>query len=161
MRPADTSPPVLRSSRNGFQTVRSLLPYLWPSGEPGAKLRVAAAGLLLVLAKVATVYIPVVYSQSIDALSAKDHAIYVPLGLIGGYVLLRIASQGFAELRDAVFAAVQQRTIRKVALQTFKHLHGLSLRFHLDRQTGGLSRALERGTGGIEAVLRLDRKSVV
>ncbi len=155
MRPADTSPPVLRSERNGFQTVRSLLPYLWPRGEPTARLRVTASAILLVLAKVATVYIPIVYSRAIDALSGKESVIYVPLGLIGGYVLLRIASQGFAEMRDAVFAAVQQRTIRKVALQTFEHLHGLSLRFHLDRQTGGLSRTLERGTGGIEAVLRL------
>ncbi len=145
----------MHSQRNGFQTVRSLLPYLWPKGEPVARLRVAVAGILLVLAKVATVYIPIVYSHAIDLLSGKDAAIYVPLGLIGAYVLLRIASQGFAEMRDAVFAAVQQRIIRKVSLQTFKHLHGLSLRFHLDRQTGGLSRALERGTGGIEAVLRL------
>jgi ATP-binding cassette subfamily B protein len=155
MRPADTSPPVLQSQRNGFQTVRSLLPYLWPRGEPIARLRVAVAGLLLVLAKVATVYIPIVYSHAIDALGPKSGVIVVPLMLIGAYALLRVASAGFAEMRDAVFAAVQQRTIRKVALQTFQHLHNLSLRFHLDRQTGGLSRALERGTGGIEAVLRL------
>jgi ATP-binding cassette subfamily B protein len=120
-----------------------------------ARLRVATAGLLLVLAKVATVYIPVVYSHAIDALSGKAGIATVPLALIAAYALLRVASAGFAELRDAVFAAVQQRTIRKVALQTFKHLHNLSLRFHLDRQTGGLSRALERGTGGIESVLRL------
>jgi ATP-binding cassette subfamily B protein len=143
------------SQRNGFQTVRSLLPYLWPRNEPVAKLRVAAAGLLLVLAKVATVYIPIVYSHAIDALSGKAGIATVPLALIAAYALLRVASAGFAEMRDAVFAAVQQRTIRKVALQTFKHLHNLSLRFHLDRQTGGLSRALERGTGGIESVLRL------
>ena len=155
MRPADTSPPVLTSQRNGFQTIRSLLPYLWPRGETGARVRVTAAGLLLVAAKVATVYIPYVYSQAVDALSPKDHVIVLPLALIAAYALLRVASAGFAEMRDAVFAAVQQRTIRKVALQTFKHLHGLSLRFHLDRQTGGLSRALDRGTGGIEAVLRL------
>jgi ATP-binding cassette subfamily B protein len=155
MRPADTSPPVMISQRNGFQTVRSLLPYLWPRNEPVAKLRVAAAGLLLVLAKVATVYIPIVYSHAIDALSGKAGIATVPLALIAAYALLRVASAGFAEMRDAVFAAVQQRTIRKVALQTFKHLHNLSLRFHLDRQTGGLSRALERGTGGIESVLRL------
>jgi ATP-binding cassette subfamily B protein len=143
------------SQRNGFQTVRSLLPYLWPRHEPVARLRVAAAGLLLVLAKVATVYIPIVYSHAIDALSGKAGIATVPLALIAAYALLRVASAGFAEMRDAVFAAVQQRTIRKVALQTFKHLHNLSLRFHLDRQTGGLSRALERGTGGIESVLRL------
>ncbi len=155
MRPADTSPPVLRSSRNGFQTVLSLLPYIWPRGERDSHLRVVAAAVLLVLAKIATVYIPIVYGQAVDALTPRDHMLVVPLSLIGAYALLRVASAGFAEMRDAVFAAVQQRTIRKVALQTFQHLHKLSLRFHLDRQTGGLSRAIERGTGGVEAVLRL------
>ena len=155
MRPADTSPPVLKSSRNGFRTILSLLPYIWPRGETESHLRVIAAGVMLVLAKIATVYIPIVYSHAVDALTPRDHILTVPLGLIGAYALLRIASSGFAEMRDAVFAAVQQRTIRKVALQTFKHLHSLSLRFHLDRQTGGMSRAIERGTGGIEAVLRL------
>ena len=155
MRSPDTAEPTLRPSRTGFQTVRSLLPYIWPRGDRTSHARVGAAALLLVAAKVATVYIPVVYSHAVDALSPRDHILTVPLGLIGAYVLLRTASAGFAELRDAVFAAVQQRTIRKVALQTFQHLHRLSLRFHLDRQTGGLSRAIERGTVGIESVLRL------
>ncbi len=145
----------MHSTRSGLQTIRSLMPYMWPKGEPVARLRVASAVVLLVLAKVATVYIPLVYSHAVDALSPKGSVIAVPMALIAAYALLRVASAGFAEMRDAVFAAVQQRTIRKVALQTFKHLHALSLRFHLDRQTGGLSRALERGTGGIEAVLRL------
>ena len=155
MRPLDTSEPVLATSRNGFQTVCSLLPYLWPRGDTASHVRVIAASVLLVLAKVATVYIPIVYSQAVDALSPKAQVLTVPMALIGAYVLLRIASSGFAEMRDAVFAAVQQRTIRKVALQSFTHLHRLSLRFHLDRQTGGLSRAIERGTAGIESVLRL------
>ena len=110
---------------------------------------------MLVLAKVATVYIPIVYSKAVDALAPRGHPLTIPLGLIIAYALLRVASAGFAELRDAVFAAVQQSTVRKVALQTFQHLHRLSLRFHLDRQTGGLSRSIERGTVGIEAVLRL------
>ncbi|GAC1344630.1 MAG: ABC transporter ATP-binding protein/permease [Acetobacteraceae bacterium] len=154
MKPADFTL-VSPSDRNGFQTIRSLLPYLWPPGAPGVRLRVIGAAVLLVLAKVATVYIPIVYAHAVDALAPKDHVLVVPLGLIGAYALLRIASSGFAEIRDAVFASVQQRTIRKVALQTFQHLHRLSLRFHLDRQTGGLSRAIERGTNGIENVLRL------
>ena len=141
--------------RTGLQTIRSLLPYLWPSGAPGARVRVVMAIAFLVAAKVATVYIPLVYSHAVDALAPKNQVLTVPLGLIGAYALLRIASSGFGELRDAVFASVQQRTIRKVALQTFEHLHKLSLRFHLDRQTGGLSRAIERGTAGVEAVLRL------
>jgi len=157
MKPADLvqMPASDTPQRTGFQTVRSLLPYLWPKGEVGAHIRVVAAVILLVLAKVATVYIPIVYSHAVDALSPKGHPLTIPLGLILAYALLRIASSGFAELRDAVFAAVQQSTVRKVALQTFKHLHRLSLRFHLDRQTGGLSRSIERGTAGIENVLRL------
>ena len=156
MRPAELiKPPAAIPQRTGLQTVRSLLPYLWPKGETGAHVRVVTAIVLLILAKVATVYIPVVYSQAVDALSPKGHPLTIPLSLVLAYALLRIASSGFAELRDAVFAAVQQSTVRKVALQTFKHLHRLSLRFHLDRQTGGLSRSIERGTAGIENVLRL------
>src|SRR5579875_3488317 len=148
----ETAPP---DARNGFQTVRSLLPYLWPSNAPSVRVRVLLAAAMLVGAKLATIYIPIVYSHAVDALAPKNHLLTVPLGLIGAYALLRVASSGFAELRDAVFASVQQRVIRKVALQTFEHLHRLSLRFHLDRQTGGLSRAIERGTNGIESVLRL------
>ena len=157
MKPADLTPLPASDTpqRTGFQTVRSLLPYLWPKGDTSAHVRVVIAIILLILAKVATVYIPIVYSQAVDALSPKGHPLTIPLSLILAYALLRIASAGFAEMRDAVFAAVQQRTVRKVALQTFKHLHRLSLRFHLDRQTGGLSRSTERGTAGVENVLRL------
>ncbi len=146
-----------------------LLPYLWPAGDPAARLRVVAAVACLILAKVATVYIPLLYSRAVDHLAPKGAhliqggaigggpaatAITVPVALIIGYCLLRIASGAFAELRDAVFAPVQQRAVRRIALQTFEHLHRLSLRFHLDRQTGGLSRAIDRGTNGIEQVLK-------
>jgi len=141
-----------------------LLPYLWPPGDPVARLRVVAAVACLILAKVATVYIPLLYSRAVDHLAPKGAhalgggpaaaAITVPVALIIGYCLLRIASGAFAELRDAVFAPVQQRAVRRIALQTFEHLHRLSMRFHLDRQTGGLSRAIDRGTNGIEQVLR-------
>jgi len=151
-------PPMVGGpQRSGLQTLRSLLPYLWPQGDRVAHLRVVVAVLFLVAAKVATVYVPLVYSRAIDALAPKgaEAMLAIPFGLIGAYALLRIASAGFGELRDAVFAAVQQRTVRRVALRTFKHLHQLSLRFHLDRQTGGLSRSIERGTNGIENVLRL------
>ena len=143
--------------RSTLRTVRSLLPYLWPTGDRVAHIRVVAAVVLLLAAKVATVYVPLIYSRAVDALAPRGgHGmVAIPVALIVGYGLLRVASSGFAELRDAVFAAVQQRTVRKVALQTFRHLHRLSLRFHLDRQTGGLSRAIERGTAGVEAVLRL------
>ena len=160
MRPANFEPAPV-DGRNGFTTIRSLLPYLWPRDALSARLRVVLAILFLIAAKIATVYIPIVYSQAVDALAPKNHILTVPFALIAAYALLRIASSGFAELRDAVFASVQQRTIRKVALQTFEHLHRLSLRFHLDRQTGGLSRAIERGTNGIEAVLRLAMFNIV
>jgi len=141
-----------------------LLPYLWPPGDAMARFRVVAAFAFLVLAKVATVYVPIFYARAVDHLAPKagqaigggsaSTAITVPLALIIGYCVLRIASGAFAELRDAVFASVQQRAVRRIAQQTFEHLHKLSLRFHLDRHTGGLSRAIDRGTRGIEQVLR-------
>ncbi len=144
-------------SRSGLRTIRSLLPYLWPKGDHSAQFRLVLACVFLVAAKVATVLIPLVYSRAIDALAPKNGAsfITVPVALIIGYGLLRVASSGFAEMRDAVFAAAQQRTVRRVALQAFRHLHQLSLRFHLDRQTGGMSRAIERGTNAVEQLLRL------
>ena len=146
-----------RRQRSGLHTVASLFPYLWPRGEPAAKVRLLVSVVLLVLAKVATVYVPVVYSRAVDALSPKGPTalLVIPAALIVAYGLLRVASSGFAELRDAVFASVQQRIARKLALQTFEHLHRLSLRFHMDRQTGGLSRVIERGQLGIQNVLRL------
>ncbi len=155
----------LRPQRSTLQTVRSLLPYLWPREDRGARVRVVLAALCLVSAKVATVYVPIVYGRAVDALAPKAGSmpaiVAVPAALIVAYGLLRVCSSGFAELRDAVFAAVQQRTVRKVGLRTFVHLHRLSMRFHMDRQTGGLSRALERGTTGIESVLRLSVFNIV
>ncbi len=135
-----------------------MLPYLWPKHDWRARLRVVTAMVLLLLAKGATVYVPVVYGRAVDVLSPKAGQaamLVVPTALIIAYGVLRVCSQGFGELRDAVFASVQQRAARQVALQTFVHLHGLSLRFHLDRQTGGLSRIIDRGTQGIQSVLRL------
>ncbi len=142
-------------NRSTLATIQSLLPYLWPRGDRQAHVRVLLAAACLVLAKVATVYVPLVYSHAVDALSPKNSPATVPLALIVGYGLLRVASAGFGELRDAVFAAVQQRTTRRVGLDTFRHMHKLSLRFHLDRQTGGVSRSIERGVQGIQQVLRL------
>ena len=148
--------------RHTFQTIRSLLPYLWPRHDPWARVRVVVASVFLILAKGATVYVPIVYGRAVDTLSPKGHAaLVVPVALIIAYGGLRIGSQGFGELRDAVFAAVQQRAARKVALQMFQHLHALSLRFHLDRQTGGLSRVIDRGTQGMQSVLRLAVFNVV
>ncbi|OYV41827.1 MAG: metal ABC transporter permease [Rhodospirillales bacterium 20-64-7] len=158
-------PPVLsRPSRSGFQTVLSILPYLWPRGDLGARTRVAMAVVFMLLAKVATVYVPVIYGRVVDALAPKDGtlaAFTIPVALILAYGGLRIAGAGLGELRDALFAPVQQHAVRLLALRTFRHLHGLSLRYHLDRQTGGMSRVIDRGVLGMQQVLRLAVFNVV
>ena len=140
--------------RNDLDTIRALLPYLWPAGAPEMRLRVVIALGLLVLAKGANVVVPIFYKYAVDALAAETGAVLaVPVGLLVAYGLTRVMAQAFGEIRDAVFAKVAQRSIRLAGLSAFRHLHRLSLRFHLDRQTGGVSRAIERGTKGIEFVL--------
>ncbi len=134
--------------QGGWQTLRSLIPYLMEF-----KGRVILAMTLLILAKLANVAVPLVLKQIIDALDKSHAALAVPVALIAGYGALRLFSTLFGELRDAVFAKVTQRAIRRVALQVFEHLHGLSLRFHLNRQTGGVSRDIDRGTRGIGFLL--------
>jgi ATP-binding cassette, subfamily B, heavy metal transporter len=157
-------PPSLRVQRSTFQTIVSLLPYLWPVGNPGARIRVMVALLFMLLSKVATVYVPVIYGRIIDALAPKDAAavaFIVPVALILAYGAVRVGAAGFGEIRDALFASVQQRAVRLLALRTFRHLHAVSLRFHLDRQTGGLSRVIDRGVLGMQSVLRLAVFNVV
>lgn len=153
------SPPAGKGG-NHFQTLRNLAPYLWPRNETGLRVRVVLALIFLVCAKVANVYVPMAYARAVDALTPHATAAggmaaiaAVPVALVLGYGLLRVASSLFAELRDAIFVKVQARAARRIALQVFQHLHALSLRFHLDRQTGGLSRVIERGTRGINFVL--------
>jgi len=138
------------------RALRALLPYLWPRGQWEMKTRVVIAVLLMSAAKVATVAVPAVFGRAVDILDqpAGTTALVVPLSLLIGYGLLRVGQQAFAELRDFVFAKVGQRAIRRIALMVFRHLHSLALRFHLDRQTGGLSRVIERGIKGIDFLLR-------
>lgn len=140
------------SSRAGihgdWNIVRALIPYLLEF-----KGRVVLAMLLLVLAKLANVTVPLVLKEIVDALGQPMAMLSVPVLLVIGYGLLRFFSTLFGELRDAVFAKVTQRVIRRVALKLFVHLHSLSLRFHLERQTGGVSRDIERGTKGISFLL--------
>jgi ATP-binding cassette subfamily B protein len=125
------------------------------------KWRVTIAMSLLVLSKLANVSVPLVLKEIIDAMSSTQAALAIPVALIVGYGLLRLFSTLFGELRDAVFANVTQRAIRRVALQVFEHLHSLSLRFHLDRQTGGVSRDIERGTRGIGFLLNFTLFNIV
>jgi ATP-binding cassette, subfamily B, heavy metal transporter len=149
---------VGRPSRPAWQTIKSLLPYLWPRGDLTMRARVVIAMICLVAGKVATVYVPIIYSQTVDALAPKTGTsvvLTVPIALIVAYALARVGSTGFVELRDAAFSAVQQRAARQIAHRTFQRLHQLSLRFHLDRQTGALSRVIDRGSQGVQSVLRL------
>lgn len=137
-----------------WSALRDLAPHLWPAGQTSIKARVLLALAFLTCAKLATVYVPILYRDMVDLFSNPERLpLELPLALLVGYGVLRVMSIAFAELRDAVFAKVAQRAIRDVALRTFRHLHALALRFHLERQTGGLSRAIERGTKGIDFLL--------
>jgi len=156
MKPTDSPKPA--GHQGQWQAFKALLPHLWPVGQPELRVRVVIALVCLVISKVANVYVPILFKHMIDQLSLKPIAgivpiAAVPLGLLLAYGIARVLSQSFAELRDGIFAKVAQRAIRAVALETFRHLHALSLKFHLDRQTGGLSRAIERGAKGIEFLL--------
>lgn len=133
-----------------WQVLRLLVPYLLEFRG-----RVIVALLLLILAKFAAVAVPLVLKQIVDALSRPDALISLPVLMLIAYALLRFASTLFSELRDALFSQVNQYTIRNVALKVFRHLHALSPRFHLARQTGGISRDIERGTRGIGFLLGL------
>jgi ATP-binding cassette subfamily B protein len=139
--------------RADLTVLRRLLPYLWFKGPATVRLRVVAAVAMLIAAKVTTVYVPIIYKHAVDALSAPHGAIVLPLGLLLAYGGARMVSAAFAELREIVFARVSQNAIHVVALETFRHLHRLSMRFHLERQTGGMSRAIERGTNAIDNLL--------
>ena len=138
-----------------WHTLKTFAPYLWPAGQSEMRLRVVVAILFLIAAKFANVYVPLIYKDILDLLPeiAGMETAILPLGIIFGYAMMRILSAAFGELRDAVFAKVAQRAIRTVAREVFSHLHALSLRFHLNRQMGGLSRAIDRGVKGIEFVL--------
>ncbi|WP_373085360.1 ABC transporter ATP-binding protein/permease [Sneathiella sp.] len=143
------------AGRSHWATVRSLTEYLWVAGRKDLKIRVFIAIILLIMAEVASVYTPYIMKYIVDDMTGDVNPIIVlPVGLIVAFGVARVLTQAFAELRDAVFAKVGQNAIRQVALNTFRHLHKLSLRFHLDRQTGGLSRVIERGTKGIDFLLR-------
>ncbi len=134
--------------RNDIQTIKSLLPYVWQF-----KWRVSAALACLVAAKAAGVILPLFLKDIVDKLSVPATLLALPLAALVGYGFARLASSVFGELRDALFARVTQGSIRRIAAQLFKHLFALSLRFHMQRQTGGLSRDIERGTKGIGFLL--------
>ncbi|TVR83604.1 MAG: ABC transporter ATP-binding protein/permease [Rhodospirillales bacterium] len=164
MRPATSADSGSRPprKRTDLQTIRTLLPFLWPADALELRVRVVIAVAFLMAAKVANVAVPLFYKEAVDALTGEGSALVaVPLFMLIAYAVGRVLAQAFGELRDAVFAKVAQRAIRQAALATFRHLHRLSLRFHLDRRTGQISRAIERGTDGIEFLLNFMLFNVV
>ena len=141
-----------------IKTFKLLLPYLWPNERRDLRLRVSFAVIALVLAKIASVVTPLVLGASVNSLTELSSGInlfmLVPIALIVGYGIARIISFTFSEVRDALFSKVSQNSIRQISLNMFKHLHNLSLEFHLNRQTGALAKYIDRGTKGIDFLLR-------
>jgi ABC-type transport system involved in Fe-S cluster assembly fused permease/ATPase subunit len=147
---------AVTTRRPGRRVVPMLLPYLWEY-----RWRVLIALACLIIAKLANVGVPLVLKEVVDGLDPAHAAVAVPFALLFAYGALRLSTTLFAELRDAVFVRVTQRAIRRLALTVFRHLHTLSLRFHLERQTGGMSRDIERGTNGVSTLLSYMLFSIV
>ncbi len=146
--PAPLGDSAAPKRRSEWRALGMLLPYLWEF-----RFRVALALAFLIGAKLANVGVPLILKEVVDSLDAQTAALVLPLALLAAYGILRFSTTLFAELRDLVFVRVTQRAIRRVALTVFRYMHSLSLRFHLERQTGGVSRDIERGTRGISTLL--------
>ncbi len=145
--------------KSGLNIIRKVAPYLWPAENHWVKRRVVLAMVVLLLSKVVAVMTPFFYKAAVDMLAgdAPDPAWALGIGAVGltiTYGMVRLMSVGFQQLRDVIFAAVGQRALRMLALETFTHIHALSLRYHITRKTGGLSRIIERGVKGVEFLLR-------
>jgi ABC-type multidrug transport system fused ATPase/permease subunit len=152
---------VSAESGSTFRTLRNLWPYMWPADRPDLRARVVWATVLLVVAKLTLVAGPYFFKWATDALAGDAKSapplpafLLAPVMLVVAYNVVRLLQVGFNQLRDALFARVGQHAVRQLAFRTFVHMHELSLRFHLDRRTGGLSRIIERGTKGIETIVR-------
>ncbi|MFD0978477.1 ABCB family ABC transporter ATP-binding protein/permease [Tropicimonas aquimaris] len=145
--------------QRGLKVLRDVAPYLWPEGETGVKVRVVTALVILLLAKLVAVTTPFFYKGAVDALAgdSPDGATMLALGAVGltvAYGVVRLMNIALQQLRDVVFARVSQGALRKLALRTFRHIHALSLRYHISRKTGALSRIMERGVKGVSFLLR-------
>jgi len=148
----------MNKQKTYLKTFKLLFPFLWPNKRSDLRKRVSLALICLILAKVASVYTPLILGRSVDSLTELSSGInllmLIPIALIISYGVARIASLTFEGMRDALFSKVSQHAIREVTLTIFKHLHSLSLQFHLNRQTGALSKFIDRGTKGIDFLLR-------
>ena len=158
-----------KNTSSNWRTVRRVSPYLWPKNPDQAwvKRRVLLALFALALSKVIAVATPFLFKAAVDVLAGENEATDALMlilgagGLMFAYGFFRLASVGFGELRDAIFARVGQRALRSLALETFEHIHALSLRYHISRKTGGLSRIIERGVKGIDFLLRFMLFSII
>jgi ATP-binding cassette subfamily B protein len=162
MAPPPSSAAGAPRRRDNRATLEILKPFIWPESRPDLRQRVILALIALLAGKVLTVLMPVTYKWATDALApgasgldARAQWLAVPILIVLGYGVVRIVSTALNQLRDALFAKVGQYAVRALANQTFHHLHQLSLRFHLQRRTGGLSRVIERGANGIETIVRM------
>jgi ATP-binding cassette, subfamily B, heavy metal transporter len=165
--PLSAQKPAISPDRASlFTTLVHLWPFIWPADRTDLKLRVIAAMLLLVVAKLATIAVPFTFKWATDALTGQGTApvaaadwlvwaIAGPIAMTIAYALMRILMAVVTQLRDGVFAKVAMHAVRRLAYLTFEHMHRLSLRFHLERKTGGLTRVLERGRNGIETIVRM------
>ncbi|MGO4438593.1 ABCB family ABC transporter ATP-binding protein/permease [Rhizobium sp. RAF56] len=158
---ADRKKTISADSSNPLYTLINLWPYMWPAGRPDLKMRVVWASVYLLISKFVLLLVPYFFKWSIDALNGKiDMAGVLPTFMLGAVALViaynvtRLIQLALNQLRDALFASVGQHAVRQLAFRTFVHMHQLSLRFHLERKTGGLSRIIERGTKGIETIVR-------
>ncbi|MFN7003934.1 MAG: ABCB family ABC transporter ATP-binding protein/permease [Roseinatronobacter sp.] len=155
--PDAPQPSAKQERASGWRTIRRVAPYLWPAGQLWARQRVVAALVMLVLAKLVAVGTPFFYKGAVDALVGEGTGWMLAVGAVGltvAYGVARLMEIGFQELRNMLFTRVGQRALRQLALETFGHIHALSLRYHITRKTGGLSRIIERGVKGVDFLLR-------
>jgi ABC-type transport system involved in Fe-S cluster assembly fused permease/ATPase subunit len=164
--PQSASDAVLKARTGHVSVLRDLLPYAWPAGRPDLRFRVVVALAALILAKAVTLAVPIAYKAVVDILAGEttpgEAAVLSPLGLaaipamlIVAYGVGRVLMIVFAQIRDVWFSSVAQNAVRQLANRTFRHLHALSLRFHLERRTGGLNRVIERGVSGVDTIMRM------
>ena len=161
-----TTADLVKAPASGWQTMQRVGPYLWPRGEAWVKRRVVLALALLVMSKIVSVTTPYLYKQAVDMLTGRtpNAATFLALGAVGltvAYGLARMGTVFFGEMRDWVFVRVGQRALRKLAIETFTHIHQLSMRYHITRKTGGLSRVIERGVKGVDFLLRFMLFSII
>jgi ATP-binding cassette subfamily B protein len=164
--PQSRSDAVLKARRGDLSVLHELVPYVWPAGRPDLRQRVVLALVALIAAKAVTLAVPIAYKEVVDFLTGQTGAArgpgltpvglaIVPIMLIVAYGVGRVMMVLFAQLRDVWFASVAQNAVRQLANRTFRHLHALSLRFHLERRTGGLNRVIERGISGVDTIMRM------